>query len=123
MPRGDGTGPLGFGPMTGRAAGRCAGYPIPGFMNLYGGRRFYGSGRGGGFGRRFAWAAQVVPVYPGYGLPGTYRYESAAPAAAPVDRAVEIGELRAQAEFLKQSLTEISKRIEELEETKHESAE
>ncbi|MBC7077615.1 MAG: DUF5320 domain-containing protein, partial [Synergistales bacterium] len=24
MPRGDGTGPAGFGPMTGRAAGYCA---------------------------------------------------------------------------------------------------
>ena len=28
MPRGDGTGPRGLGPMTGRAAGYCAGYPI-----------------------------------------------------------------------------------------------
>jgi len=26
MPRGDGTGPWGLGPMTGRAAGYCAGY-------------------------------------------------------------------------------------------------
>ena len=33
MPRGDGTGPMGFGPMTGRAAGYCAGYGVPGFMN------------------------------------------------------------------------------------------
>ena len=38
MPRGDGTGPAGLGPMTGRAAGYCAGYPVPGFMNPYGGR-------------------------------------------------------------------------------------
>jgi len=37
MPRGDGTGPMGFGPMTGRAAGYCAGYPVPGFMNPMGG--------------------------------------------------------------------------------------
>lgn len=33
MPGGDGTGPAGMGPMTGRAAGYCAGYPVPGFMN------------------------------------------------------------------------------------------
>lgn len=33
MPRGDGTGPAGMGPMTGRAAGYCAGYQSPGFMN------------------------------------------------------------------------------------------
>jgi hypothetical protein len=38
MPRGDGTGPAGMGPMTGRAAGYCAGYTVPGFMNPYGGR-------------------------------------------------------------------------------------
>jgi hypothetical protein len=38
MPRGDGTGPRGLGPMTGRAAGYCAGYPTPGFMNPYGAR-------------------------------------------------------------------------------------
>ena len=31
MPRGDSTGPLGMGPMTGRAAGFCAGYQMPGF--------------------------------------------------------------------------------------------
>jgi len=43
MPRGDGTGPAGMGPMTGRAAGYCAGYPVPGFVNPYGGRRL-GSG-------------------------------------------------------------------------------
>ena len=33
MPWGDGTGPMGLGPMTGRAAGFCAGYPVPGYMN------------------------------------------------------------------------------------------
>ena len=38
MPRGDGTGPAGLGPMTGRAAGFCAGYPVPGFMNPIVGR-------------------------------------------------------------------------------------
>ena len=32
MPRGDGTGPLGFGPMTGRGMGYCAGFPVPGYM-------------------------------------------------------------------------------------------
>ena len=47
MPWGDGTGPLGLGPMTGRAAGFCAGYPVPGFMNPIPGRgwwrfRFFG---------------------------------------------------------------------------------
>ncbi len=44
MPRGDKTGPWGAGPMTGRAAGYCAGYNIPGFANS-------GRGYGRGFGR------------------------------------------------------------------------
>ena len=33
MPRGDRTGPWGLGPRTGRAAGYCSGYPVPGYMN------------------------------------------------------------------------------------------
>jgi len=33
MPAGDRTGPLGLGPMTGRAAGYCSGFPGPGYMN------------------------------------------------------------------------------------------
>ena len=45
MPFGDGTGPAGLGPMTGRAAGFCAGFPVPGYMNPVTGRAgFYGSG-------------------------------------------------------------------------------
>lgn len=67
MPGGDRTGPLGFGPMTGRAAGYCAGYPFAGFMNPFYGRGFargwsgypftglttklFGRGCGMGFGR------------------------------------------------------------------------
>ena len=58
MPGGDRTGPTGAGPMTGRAAGICAGNAIPGFSTAPGGRgpgRGQGRGRGmggGGFGRR-----------------------------------------------------------------------
>ncbi len=45
MPLGDGTGPAGLGPMTGRAAGYCAGFPMPGYMNPAVGRAsFYGAG-------------------------------------------------------------------------------
>ena len=44
MPFGDGTGPAGAGAMTGRAAGFCAGYPVPGYMNPVGARAgFYGA--------------------------------------------------------------------------------
>ena len=57
MPRGDGSGPRGMGPMTGRAAGYCAGYNRPGFASLgcgFGARGGFGpgGGRGMGFGAR-----------------------------------------------------------------------
>ena len=48
MPAGDRTGPLGLGPMTGRAAGYCAGYPVPGYANPIPGRGFLTSGMYGG---------------------------------------------------------------------------
>ena len=54
MPRGNGTGPMGAGPMTGRSAGYCAGFATPGFANSagYGGfGRGMGMGRGAGGGR------------------------------------------------------------------------
>jgi hypothetical protein len=33
MPGGDGTGPAGLGPVTGRGAGYCAGFSFPGYAN------------------------------------------------------------------------------------------
>ncbi len=54
MPRGDKTGPAGVGPMTGRAAGGCAGNATSELGNLaFGGGRGMGRGLGralGGFG-------------------------------------------------------------------------
>jgi hypothetical protein len=58
MPFGDGTGPLGLGPMIGRGAGFCAGFGRPGFTNpIPGYPYFYGY-------------ARVVPAWPrrGYGV-------------------------------------------------------
>jgi len=66
MPFGDGTGPAGMGPMTGRAAGFCAGYLVPGSMNIHG----YGLGAGGWFPYRgygispFYGARGYYPAYP-----------------------------------------------------------
>lgn len=47
MPGGDRTGPLGLGPMTGRRAGLCAGYPVPGYLNRVSDMGWFGVGRGG----------------------------------------------------------------------------
>jgi len=123
MPRGDGTGPAGMGPMTGRAAGFCAGYPVPGYMNPVGGRGYWGWGRGfwgrgGGrgrsFGRGFGWARA------GYGYPvwgpavGPYAaYPN--PAAPTVTAPQELDALKQQAEYFQDTLDEINKRIGELE--------
>lgn len=49
MPRGNGTGPMGAGPMTGRRLGTCAGNNAPGYAMGGGG---LGHGMGRGMGRR-----------------------------------------------------------------------
>jgi hypothetical protein len=118
MPRGDGTGPLGLGPMTGRAAGFCAGYAVPGYANPWGGPGFRGRGGGRGFRRGFGYAAPFTG-YPMYGEPVVYPGVPFPNAAAES----EISGLKAQAEYMKQSLDQISHRIEELERMKQEKTE
>lgn len=51
MPKGNGTGPDGAGPMTGRKVGCCAGFGAPGFAYTQAG--FGRCGRGRGFGAGF----------------------------------------------------------------------
>jgi len=75
MPFGDGTGPQGLGPMTGRGAGYCAGFPYPGCMNPYFGRGYFGWGRGWfGPGRGWRNWARIT------GLPGWWRAQVGLPA-------------------------------------------
>lgn len=120
MPGGDRTGPMGVGPMTGRGAGYCAGYGMPGFVS--GGRGFWGGGRGGGRGRgRRNWFhATGVPGWQraGWGCPsfGGVATPSVPPVAPPtMSRDQELDLLRRQAEGLAGALDEIRRRIEELE--------
>jgi hypothetical protein len=127
MPGGDRTGPIGAGPRTGRAAGFCAGYGMPGYANPGFGRGFgrgYGSGfgfgrgfGGGGYGRgrgnRFfatgipgrgrGWGGWFAPAYgysPGYAPSPYYEDERAA--------------LRDEAEYLKSALDDINRRLDEI---------
>ncbi len=111
MPGGDRTGPVGMGPMTGRAAGFCAGFGAPGYMNTGGGRGFgmgFGRGRGfrgGGRGwRHWAYAA---------GLPGWAPAQ--APYAAAPTREQELDMLKDQSGYFEGALADLKKRIEELE--------
>ena len=118
MPGGDRTGPLGLGPMTGRAAGYCAGYSVPGYMNPIPGRG-WGAGFGRGCGRGRGWRnwyrATGLPGWAraGYGYPafGGWAYPYA---PAPTPQA-EAELLREQAELLKQALEDIQNRISALE--------
>lgn len=115
MPFGDGTGPAGMGPMTGRAAGYCAGYGVPGYMNPISGRGFWGRGRGGGrgrgFGRGFGWARAGY----GYAAGPWVGQPYAAYPPQPMTTAQEAEVLKSQADYFKDALEEITKRIEELE--------
>lgn len=118
MPRGDRSGPFSEGPMTGRAAGYCAGYATPGSANRPGlGRGAFGpgSGRGpvggrghrggGGFGYRNRFYATGVPF-------GAYRVPEGAPL---LQRDEEIALLKSESQRLKSVLESIEQRLEELE--------
>jgi len=92
MPRGDGTGPAGAGPMSGRGAGYCAGFDVAGF----GCNRGFGNGMGLGRGRRnFGNSAQMQPR------------------SAPLPADVSNELLQRQAEALQNQLDAIKRRLDE----------
>lgn|SRR5690554_3448847 len=105
MPRGDGTGPMGMGPMTGRGAGFCAGFAAPGYMNPAI-RCGFGFRRGGGFRRMFYQT----------GMPGWARARSGYPAYAGADAPIpdEREILTNQAEFLENQLKQVKDRLKKL---------
>ena len=123
MPGGDRTGPWGFGPMSGRAAGYCAGFGLPGYANPILGRGYgagFFGGRGGWHrgigGRGRGWRNMFYAT----GLPGWLRYGRYAPPYAyqipfqKPDPEMEMQALRNQAQFLKEELDFIEKRINEI---------
>jgi len=118
MPFGDRTGPQGLGPMTGRGAGYCGGYPLPGYASPAPGRGLGRGGRGQGWGRGFGrgrgrgfgwgpqpWGAPYGSYAPAYGpaYPPSYRPED------------EVTALKDQARYFEEALQETKKRIEEIE--------
>ena len=115
MPFGDRTGPAGLGPMTGRGAGYCAGYAVPGTMNPAPSRGFWGRGFGRGGGRGRGWRHW----YHATGLPGWARAGwapawGAVPYAPQPTREQELDLLKGQAEYLEDALEGIRKQIEEV---------
>jgi len=102
--------------MTGRGAGFCAGYSVPGYANPVGGRGMgmgWGRGRGGGFG--WGRAGYGFPAYDAAAGPSAYGGAPFTPTVAPQQ---ELDSLKGQAEYFENSLDGIKKRIEELENQK-----
>ena len=120
MPYGDRSGPMGMGPMTGRAAGYCAGFGMPGYANPVPGRGFgmgFGRGRGfrgggGGRGWRHGFYATGLPGwmrFGGYDAP----YGYPAPYQKP-DPELERQALESQLQALQTELENINKRLSEI---------
>lgn len=114
MPRGDGTGPRGEGPMTGRGMGYCVEYAAN--------PNYFGAGRrvGGGFGRGRGFGSQPGPGL-GIGRGGLPRGLAAkgitySPQASyqPPTREQELAALNSDKKEIKSHLGGIEKRIQEL---------
>jgi len=108
MPRGNGTGPDGLGPMTGRRMGYCVGNDSPGFLQrvpgygagFLGGNARRGMGRG--IGRRAMWN-NIALSHP-YNTPASY-----------INKEQELQILKNQSEQIIGTLDSINSRIKELE--------
>jgi hypothetical protein len=106
MPGFDRSGPMGAGPMTGGGRGFCNPATTPGprafFGGYAGGSRFRsGLGRGRGWRRGLGRGYRFYPPVAGFD--------------DPVDTAGELAALRNEADYLKGSLDEVIRRIDELE--------
>ena len=105
MPWGDGTGPLGFGPRTGRGLGFCSGFNSPGFIKGpgWGFGRGWGRGFGRGFWMRWRWRMRGYPWWASVYIPVYYTKEQ------------EIEELKAEREAIREELKVIEQKLRELE--------
>ena len=134
MPGGDRRGPEGFGPMSGRGYGYCAGYEAPGYAASAPGRgigrgmgrggrgraRGYGGGYDPGYGRGLAWRRGWGSGQ--FGGPGPWGSGAwSAGAGGPgfelpqQDRGQELDVLKRQAEYFERGLDHVRSRIDELE--------
>lgn len=122
MPRGDRTGPAGQGPMTGRGAGYCTGYSVPGFMNPGPGRGGAGFGlgrgffgRGGGRGWRNMNYAAGPYGWQGDWMPGPPPVDPYAQAAPQMSAEQQVDALKNQVKYMEDSIKAARERISEME--------
>jgi len=115
MPRGDGTGPMGMGSMTGRAAGYCAGYGMPGYANPAFGKGYFGRGMGRGGGRGRGFRHWFLPFWGRMHPFGSWP-QAGAPAygAPPMDKTTEMEMLKAEAADMEDALKQIQERLTKL---------
>ena len=109
MPRGDGTGPDGLGPMTGRNAGYCAGYNGPGYANT-------GDGKGLGLARGFRGGRGSRGARPAKPPAGTVRRSRLAEPQVSEEKTeeIELKNLKRTAEDLEDQMEAVKKRIQQL---------
>jgi hypothetical protein len=105
--------------MTGRGAGYCGGYDVPGYMNAVPGRGL-GYGRGGwghGHGYRHWYHATGLPAWARFPVPpwSAAPEWGAVPAWGAPTKEQEAEGLKTQAEWLREQLDAIQQRIDEFE--------
>ena len=119
MPQGDRTGPWAAGPMTGRGAGYCRGGKAPGYESAPGGaRRGAGRGAGGGLGRggrgnRNQYFATGLTGWE-RGVRGPGPQVTAPPTAPELTLEEELVALRAQTETIERALSDVRRRLADL---------
>ena len=111
MPRGDRTGPMGQGPMTGRRMGYCTGADVPGYASTPGRGMGFGGGGGWGGGRGHRNMFYATGLY-GWQRAGDVSPVPPAPVMA--NREGELEALKRQADYFGGQLDAIRQRIEEL---------
>ena len=111
MPRGDRTGPLGDGPMTGRQLGYGAGYDGPGYTKVHGtglGRCFLG--RSGRFGQGYGKGFRFIGGGKEFDRGNVEKYRDSSHFDQDFNKA-EINSLKTEIRDLKDSITSILERL------------
>ena len=112
---GDGTGPEGLGPKTGRGAGYCTGNSIPGYQNTTIPRLGLGRASSQGRGGRYR------NIFNATGLTGVQRNVTSIPVAntpQTMTQEQRLENLKKQAEMLKNQLENVTSQIKEMESKK-----
>jgi len=109
MPKGDKTGPMGMGPMTGRGAGYCKGNDSAGYYSANGGGLY---GWSGCCGRRHGFRHWFKAT----GLPGWMRFKTVNSNGSTGDmKEEEINLLKIQTEFFTKALEDVKVRLAKIE--------